>query len=553
MILSETKEAILLKRIEASAAGSCCSLRIGDLDGDGRLDFVLIQPDSGFDERYFPHSVLSATAYTPDGDILWQIGKPSYDTKPCKSDIPAQIYDIDRDGNNEFLCVTDGSFCIFDGKTGELKRRCPLPGKYAHDCFSIADLEGVGYPRNIIIKNRYHQLWALDQNFNVLWTFKGNIGHYPLVYDINGDGKDEIIAGKFVLNSCGEVLMQFDTVDFPSCIYVGDLNMSKEASILIGGNKTIVYTPDGTIKWELNTSASTASLVAGNIRTDCFGQEIAGFFTENEKSDYTNGLFLVDYHGNSLFKEKRNDYINNTDVSSIYNFDGSNSDMISVVTDENIKIYDGYMNPVFLIPKTGDIYSADIIADGRYQIILYDGQNIEIYSSEEYELGKPAAASPRPQSRELYNYTSYKYRTENRSHFALGYAIGQFSSPDIYSWAEQCAGFTDEDDKIMSRADFCVVIASVLGLKGYVDEIFFDISKDDYFYPAVSALKCLGYIDDIVGKFSPSAPLTAGFATACIQQAAGFIPLTTKSDDDTLTIRDTAKLILQIYQKQNNV
>ncbi len=549
MILSETTEATLLKRIEASAAGSACVIRVGDLDGDGRLDFVLLQPDSGFDERYFPHSVAAATAYTPDGEVLWQIGKPTYDTAPCKTDLPAQIYDIDRDGNNEFLCVTDGAFCIFDGRTGELKRRCPLPDRYAHDCFAIADLEGVGYPRNIIIKNRYHQLWALDQNFNVIWTFKGNIGHFPIVYDINGDGKDEIIAGKFVLASDGEVLWELDCPDFPPCIYVGDINLSKEPSILVGGEKTNVYAPDGTLKWGLKTTASTDSLTVGNIRTDSFGKEIAGFFTESEDSDYTDGLFLVDYHGNTLFKEKRNGYMQHADVSAIYNFAGKYSDMILVSSDKDIRIYDGYMNPLYSISKTGSVCCADILGDGRTQVILYDGQNLEIYSSEDYELNKPAAASPRPQPKELYNQTNYSYRAENSSHNALGYAIGQFSSPDIPAWAAICAG--SEDDKIMSRADFCVVLASALGLIGYTNDIFFDVPRDAYCYPAISALKSAGCFDDVMGKLAPDAPLTADFATECIQKTAGFLPLTTKSADDELTMRDAAKLVLQIYQNMD--
>ena len=49
----EPKEAKLIKHIDISASGMNCQMRMGDLTGDGRLDFVLIQPDSGFDTRYF--------------------------------------------------------------------------------------------------------------------------------------------------------------------------------------------------------------------------------------------------------------------------------------------------------------------------------------------------------------------------------------------------------------------------------------------------------------------------------------------------------------------
>ena len=85
----------------------------------------------------------------------------------------------------------NGELCIYDGKTAALKEKHPIPDKHAHDCIIIADLEDTGYPQNIILKNRYHQLWALDTNFNVMWTFKGNIGHYPWPYDLNGEGQEQ--------------------------------------------------------------------------------------------------------------------------------------------------------------------------------------------------------------------------------------------------------------------------------------------------------------------------------------------------------------------------
>lgn len=552
MINPEPKNAVLLKHIEVSAAGPNCQLRMGDLNGDGRLDFVLLQPDSVFDERYFPHSVAAATAYTADGEILWQIGKPSYNPVVCNTDLPAQIYDIDRDGNNELLCVMDGFFCVFDGKSGELKRRSPLPDKNAHDCFAIADLEGIGYPKNIIIKNRYHQLWAMDQNFNILWTYKGNIGHYPIICDLNNDGKDEIIAGSVVLDADGNLLWEFGTTDFPTSICVGDLNMSRQVSILTGGEKTQVYSPDGKVKWSLKTSAVTSNLTLGNIRPDSFGSEIAGFFTEKPESDYTDGLFLTDYHGNTLFKEKRTDYINCSDITTISNFDGNGYDLILVSARPGNKIcvYDGYMNPIYVLPSEGQVYCGDILGDGVSQILIYNGQNLEIYSAEKRELTKPAIAHPRPQARYLYNYTKYPYTAADTYRYALGYAIGQFSKPNPHAWAQACA--ISENENVMSRADFCVILAAVLNISAYSTDVFFDVSKNDYFYPAVSTIKSYGYIDDIVGKFMPYAPVTAGFAVSIIQQAANFNPLTTKTDNDELTYRDVAKIILQIYQNMAN-
>ena len=49
-------------------------------------------------------------------------------------------------------------------------------------------------PQDIILKDRYSEL-ALDRMGKVLWTYKGNTGHYPWPYDFDNDGFDEIICG----------------------------------------------------------------------------------------------------------------------------------------------------------------------------------------------------------------------------------------------------------------------------------------------------------------------------------------------------------------------
>lgn len=548
MINSQTKDAVLLKRIEASQAGSCCSLRIGDLSGDGRYDFVLICPDDVSDERYFSHSVASAAAYSADGELLWQIGTPSYGNAKCATDVPAQIYDIDRDGFNEFLCVMDGMFCIFDGKTGELKRKNPLPDPEAHDCFAIANLDGSGYPQNIIIKNRYHKLWALDKNFNILWTYKGNIGHFPIACDLNGDGRDEIITGCSVLDADGNVMWEFDRTDFPKSICVGDLDMSGKYTIVAGGEKTDAYTSDGIIKWSLKNNAQTYSLSPGNIRTDIFGTEIAGYFKEDEESEYTDGIFTVDYHGNTLFKEKRAQYGGFSNVTTVFNFDGNGAEYLLAApqADNELYLYDGGMNPIYKIPANGKVISADIIGNDISQIIVYDGQNILIYADSQRELSVSLAKESRPQKRSFCNMTDYPYCIQDLSRNALGYAIGQFARPDIKVWAEQCTA--SDAEEMMTRADFCILLVNILNISGYTTDLFFDVTVNDYYAPAVAALKSNGYIDDIVGKFSPDSALTADFAEKLITSAAGIIPLTTKSGEEELTKKDAAKLILQIIQ-----
>jgi hypothetical protein len=71
---------------------------LGDITGDGRLDFVMMQGDQMADDRYIGHQVNALTAYDFEGNLLWQVGSPAQGAA-TGSDIPAQIYDIDQDGD----------------------------------------------------------------------------------------------------------------------------------------------------------------------------------------------------------------------------------------------------------------------------------------------------------------------------------------------------------------------------------------------------------------------------------------------------------------------
>ena len=133
------------KTINISAAGSGCSIRLGDTDGDGRMEIVLAKPAPVSDERFFANQVASITVYSVDDQLLWQVGNPETKQKCPDCELPIQIYDIDKDGKNEVIAVMEGSLYILDGKTSEVKKQLPLPDPNIGGSLLIADLEGTGY------------------------------------------------------------------------------------------------------------------------------------------------------------------------------------------------------------------------------------------------------------------------------------------------------------------------------------------------------------------------------------------------------------------------
>lgn len=534
-------ETFLLKRIDTSVCGKGCRMWLGDIDGDGRMEIVMVQPDGGFDDRYYPHSVQCATAFNLEGEILWQIGTPDPEVSGSGSDIPAQIYDIDNDGNNEFICCMAGELCIFNGKTGKLKEKHPLPDEHAHDCIVIADLDGNGYAQNIILKNRYHKLWALSTDYKVKWTFEGNIGHYPWPYDLNRDGKDELIAGYNVLDGDGNVLWTIDMEDHADCIWVADLDQDPTTgpAVIVGGADTTAYTPDGKLIWRYTDTVESQNIAPGNFIPENPGTELGGLDRivrtgENGKD----GVFIINYKAETLFKEDRKVPGWSSIATTIHNFDGTGKDHLLVYKRSGLPsgIYDGKMNTVFEFPFEGQVMWTDLIGDGQPQVLIYNDEKIEIYSARDIDLTKPVVGYTRPQPKRLYNWTRYWGSEMAPEQYAVNYITGDFTTNDIRGWAEKCAQSCS--DKKITRADFIVLLVNGLGLKAYGKNVFDDVLVTDYYCAAAVIAAKLGIVEG--GKLRPHDYITAEEAANMVKNA-GFDAETTNGD---FTEQEAAKMLL---------
>ncbi|MDO4563572.1 MAG: hypothetical protein Q4C12_07030 [Clostridia bacterium] len=394
-----------ISRIDLSAAGENCRMWLGDINGDGALEVVMVQPDSGIDDRYVPHSVVAATAFDVSGKLLWQIGRPDANSSPSGSDIPAQIYDINGDGKNEFICVKNQKLCIFEGASGKLLEEHALPDEHAHDCIIIADFDGNGHG-SIVLKNRYDKLWILNRDYSVRAMFHGNIGHFPWPFDVNGDGREELIAGYNVIDASGNVLWSIDMNDHADCISIGDINDDKKAEIIFGGADTRAYDCTGNLLWAYDGTVESQNAAIGRVR-EGRTMQICGLDRINRGNPGLDGVFILSETGECLYKEKRTVPGWSSIVGTIQNIDDSKLDRILAYRRGGLcgGVYDGQMQLLFEFPFDGYVAWGDIVNSGLNQLILYTNREARIFSYRDVDLTKRAA--PIVQSKRLYNTTRY--------------------------------------------------------------------------------------------------------------------------------------------------
>ena len=287
----------VVRKIKTPGFGTARQIRFGDLTGNGRPDIVLAQkaPIKG-GAGYWTVGCL--TALTAEGEVLWQSGTPTPQT-PLASDLPFQVNDIDGDGRNEVICVRGFEIQVLDGATGKVKYAAPTPERPAHhpllktvvsyfgspdghefprvaaDAIRFADLTGRGAARDLLLKDRYHHLWAFTPEGNsnphgwhgqtrlpvssptiedtrkqvcgchpssgvpfglrLLWSYCGNLGHFPFAADLNGDGRDEVAVGYHLLSADGADLQSHHLGDHADAVFAGDIQGWGEPKVIRAG------------------------------------------------------------------------------------------------------------------------------------------------------------------------------------------------------------------------------------------------------------------------------------------------------------------------------
>lgn len=238
---------------------------IADLDGDGRLDFVLKQPDDNIDPyvKYWTRSpdTYKLEAYAHDGRFLWRHDL-GWAIERGIWYSPYLVYDLDGDGRAEVAVKTgegdprdpDGKvtqgpeyLTILDGRTGapvtriDWIPRSKFTGESGYNYASrnqlhVAYLDGKT-PCLIVHRGTYNVMFATAYEYRggalrELWRWsnegagrqcQGQGAHWMHCADVDGDGRDEVVLGSLVLDDDGTLLWTTG-LGHPDHCYAGDID-----------------------------------------------------------------------------------------------------------------------------------------------------------------------------------------------------------------------------------------------------------------------------------------------------------------------------------------
>ena len=216
---AENPQPVLWKKFRTPGFGAGRNVRFGDLNGNGVPEMLIGQNIARGGDNFVQLSAL--TAVTLDGQVLWQLGVPDPRNGLLTSDTPFQIHDLDGNGCGEVVLVKDFQLQVLDGRTGRVRERVFMPeakrdaGQKPYrltngDSIAFVNFSGTKTPREILVKDRYSNFWIYDRNLRLLWSGSGQTGHYPYPFDLDGDGREELLIGYALWDHRGRQLWSRD-------------------------------------------------------------------------------------------------------------------------------------------------------------------------------------------------------------------------------------------------------------------------------------------------------------------------------------------------------
>ena len=406
---------VLWKKIRTEGFGVGRNLRFGDLNGDGQIDVLIGQVVHHGWPRDNYSELSCLTAMTFDGEILWQKGKPDPGKNHLTNDVGFQIHDIDGDGRNEAVYCMNFEIIVADGATGKTKYKAATPKtkrederyeRILGDCLYFCDFRGTGEPRDIVIKDRYWNFWALNEKLEIMWDGACKTGHYPYAYDVDNDGKDELAIGYSLYDDDGKEIWNLEDKidDHADGVAVLKFEEDCEARILYAGSDAgvaLVNLQGEVLKHHYIGHGQNPA--TANFRSDLPGLETVTInFWGNQGI-----IHFIDAKGNIYHDFEPNQY---GSMCLPINWTGGGEEyFVHSANVEEGGMFDGWGRRVLVFGDDGhpDMCNAvlDITGDCRDEVVVWDPNEIWVYTQED---SPKKGRLYKPVRNPLYNYSNYQ-------------------------------------------------------------------------------------------------------------------------------------------------
>ena len=251
------------------------------------------------------------------------------------------IHDVDGDGRAEVVCffldesrraaatsMADVVVQIRDGATGQVRRQAAPPElaacqgqgpNWAHQRILLADFRGTGRAGDMVVKLG-DRILAFDGDLTLLWEYRSPWSEYghcpayiPAVGDIDGDGRDEVNGGYFLLDHDGRVLWENDLAPHMDSVAIAPWDGGRPRAICSGHGH--VLDEAGNVILKLG-----ADLVphGQEVRVGCFSGPASGPQMVIRGNGHSTEVILVDVSGEILNELELNPSPNNTGMEVAY-------------------------------------------------------------------------------------------------------------------------------------------------------------------------------------------------------------------------------------------
>ena len=236
-------------------------------------------------------------AYRQNGQLLWGYQDDTVGFTDIRLDANFPIADIDGDGQPELICARKIAemlcLCIVNAQTGQVKKHIPYPDleHRPRDCrgsIILANVSGQERASDIVVSWDYVSIAVFDSGLNLLWkrTLQHEqnrqhvtMGHTPYPADIDGDDRDEIMAGSCLLDHDGQTL--WVAPDLPALVTDGHADSVQIVGLDNAGPPRVVmstggycFSAEGRLLWGRDDLKHGQAQHVGKIRADVPGRQV---------------------------------------------------------------------------------------------------------------------------------------------------------------------------------------------------------------------------------------------------------------------------------------